>query len=149
MSDRDKTLKIYLAGKMSGLSFDSMNEWRKRLKETITMRADLADYKVVVINPVDFFNFEEQRHKSEEEVMDYDLHHVETSDICVVNISELNTSIGTCIELYMAWQLKIPVIAFGNIGTYENLHPWIKRCISRYEETQLLTANYIRDFYMI
>ena len=61
MIHRNEKLKIYLAGKMGGLSFDEMNNWRKKLKQEILREAGVSGYQVKVINPVDFYNFEEKK----------------------------------------------------------------------------------------
>ena len=87
-----KHLKIYLAGKMSGLTFQQMNSWRWELKDKLIDAAEKAGYTITVINPVDFYNFKEKKQQSEEEVEDYDLAHVISSDIIVVNLNGLNSS---------------------------------------------------------
>lgn len=143
-------LKIYLAGKMSGLSFDEMNTWRQKVKNRLSLVAEASNYKIQIIKPVDYFNFEEKRNQSEEEVKNFDLTHVITSDIIIVNLEGLNTSDGTKIELHDAkYNHKIPVIAFGDKQLYENLHPWVKLNITRVEETIEDVINYISEFYMI
>ena len=145
-----KQLKIYEAGKMGGLTFSEMNNWRVELKNKLLNAAENADYKLLVINPVDFYNFEEKRFQSEEEVEDYDLAHVTTSDIIIVNLDGLNTSEGSKIELHDGnFHNKIPVIAFGDAELYNNLHPWIKRDITRFEKNIDDVVEYIRDFYLI
>lgn len=145
-----KKLKIYLAGAMTGLSYEKMNNWRATLNLLLYNEAEYQNYKLTVINPVNFFNFEEKRYQSEAEVEDYDLAHVISSDIIIVNLDKLDTSIGTIIELHDAnYHHRIPVIAFGKKEKYNNLHPWIKRDITRYEETTEDVVSYIKDFYMI
>lgn len=142
-------LQIYLAGKMSGLTFKEMNEWRKDIKRLIEDYATYINDNINVINPVDYFNFEEKRHKSELEVMKFDLNKVKSSDIIVVNMKGLNTSIGTCIELYEAYKRDIPVLAFGSEEEYNELHPWIQCFITRHDNSYNDTAYYISEFYMI
>lgn len=145
-----KELKVYEAGKMSGLTFGKMNAWRQELKVQLQFAADISGYQIQVINPVDYYNFEEKRYQSEEEVEDYDLMHVLTSNIVVVNLEGLDSSDGTKIELHDAkYHNRIPVIAFGNRVLYENLHPWINRNITRVEETIEDAVRYIQEFYMI
>lgn len=145
----NQTLKIYLAGKMSGLSFEKMNSWRKELKTRLRSAADISGYRLQVINPVEFYNFEDKRHQTEEEAEDYDLAHVTTSNIIIVNLEGLNSSDGTKLELHDAsYHNKIPVIAFGSHNLYEALHPWIKRDITRTEENMGAVIRYIQDFYM-
>lgn len=143
-------LKIYEAGKMTGLSFDEMNNWRQDLKTQLLLAGEVSGYKLQVINPVDYFNFEEKRYQSEKEVMEYDLDHVITSNVIVVNLDGLNSSDGTKIELHDAmYHNRIPVIAFGDNKLYENLHQWIKENITRVEETIEDVVRYIQEFYMI
>ena len=142
-------LKIYLAGKMSGLTYEVMNAWR--IGENICL-LDMAGYyseKINVINPVLYYNFEEKRHQSEIEVEEYDLAHVVSSDIIIVNLEGLQDSIGTIIELHDAhYHHKIPVIAFGDKKLYDDLHPWVKNDITRVEDNINDVVAYIRDFYM-
>ena len=143
-------MKIYLAGKMSGLSYEDMNSWRKEIKQRlkeVTYYTTISNVKI--INPVDFYNFEEKKHQSEIEVQNFDLGHVISSDIVIVKLEGLSDSIGTIIELHDAYyHNKIPVIAFGDKEMYDNLHPWIKNSITRVEKDIDSVVDYIRDFYL-
>lgn len=144
-----KKLKIYCAGKMGNLSLGEVNTWRVQLKEKLRKAAIHSDCRVDVVNPVDYYNYFNNRHQTEEEVEDFDLAHVISSDIIVVNLEGLATSDGTKIELHDAnYHNRIPVIAFGDRKLYENLHPWIKRNITRVEKDIDGAVSYIRDFYM-
>lgn len=117
---------------MSGLSWEAMNHWRQQLKTQLLSAAEISGYQLQVINPVEFYNFEEKRHQSEKEIQDYDLAHVTSTDLILVNLEGLNSSDGTKLELRDAnYHNRIPVIAFGNRVLYENLHPWIKSNITR------------------
>lgn len=143
-------LKIYAAGKMSGLDLSEMNEWRVNLKNILDKLVELKDnYEINFINPVDFYNFDNKAHKTEKEIMLFDLAHVKSSDIIIVNLDGVNTSIGTCIELYEAYKREIPILAFGTDEIYEQIHPWIKECITRVESSIIGLCNYIFDFYMV
>ena len=145
-----KYLKIYLAGKMSGLTLSQMNDWRVELKNKLIDVANCVGYDILVVNPVDFYNFEEQKHQSEKEIEDFDLAHVNSSNIIIVNIDGLNTSDGTKFELHDGnFHNNIPVIAFGDKKLYENLHPWIKRDITRVENNIDEVIDYIKNFYML
>lgn len=142
-------MKIYLAGKMGGLSYDEMNEWRKETFHKLLKTAECYNKKVNVINPVLYYNFEEIRHQSEIEVEEYDLAHVISSDIIIVNLDGLSSSIGTIIELHDAhYHHKIPVIAFGDKKLYNELHPWIKNDITRVENNIDGVVTYVEDFYL-
>lgn len=143
-------LTIYLAGKMGGLTIDEMNSWRVEAKTILEKLASNIGCSLKVINPVTYYNFEEKRHQSEKEIEDFDLAHVISSDIVLVNLDGLNTSDGTKYEIYEAYKHHgIPVIAFGDRNLYEELHPWVKSKITRVEESIIYACYYIRDFYMI
>lgn len=135
---------------MGGLSYETMNKWRVELKNKLLDVAEDRGYDLLVVNPVDFYNFEEENHQSEEEIEDYDLAHVITSNIIVVSLGGLSSSDGTKFELHDGnYHNKIPVIAFGNKKLYNDLHPWIRRDITRVEENMDDVIEYIKDFYMI
>ena len=80
--------------------------------------------------------------------MKFDLARVTESDLVVVNLDGLNTSIGSIVECYEAWKRGSPVLAFGIDEEYENLHPWVQCCITRHDQTYKETIEYIKDFYM-
>ena len=135
---------------MSGLSFDEMNNWRKELRAMLRVVAGYRDCDVAVINPVEYYNFKEKRYQSELEVEEFDLAHVVSSDLVVVNLDGLNTSDGTKAEIWEARRNhRIPVIAFGSRTLYDELHPWIKNKITRVEEDVVGVVDYVRDFYMV
>lgn len=143
-------LKIYLAGKMGGLIFEEMNKWRCETRRKLLSQAEMFSKKISVINPVLYYNFEEKRHQTEIEVQEFDLAHVISSDIIVVNLDGLSNSIGTIIELHNAhYHHKIPVIAFGKRELYDNLHPWVKNDITRVECDIDGAIAYIKDFYFM
>lgn len=143
-------LKIYLAGKMGGLTFEEMNKWRCETRRKLLSQAEMFSKKISVINPVLYYNFEEKRRQTEIEVQEFDLAHVISSDIIVVNLDGLSNSIGTIIELHNAhYHHKIPVIAFGKRELYDNLHPWVKNDITRVECDIDGAIAYIKDFYFM
>lgn len=138
-----KNLQCYLAGKMTGITFEEQNKWRENAKEFIYDEIIPTGTNITVINPVDFYNFENVRHQSEEEVMDFDLARLRESTFVIVNGKNLISSIGTQIEIYEAWKNNIPVYLF-DAG---EIHPWLKRCITRIEKNIEGVIDYIRDFY--
>lgn len=145
---KNNSLTIYLGGKMGGLDFEEMNGWRKRLKLSLETYAESCNRNIEVINPVDYFNFEEVKHQNEREVMQFDLNKVRNSDLLIVNANGLNTSIGTAIEIYEANKLNIPVILYDEHNEYKNVHPWLQCCTTRVEPTMKNICEYIKEFYM-
>lgn len=143
-------MKIYLAGKMDGLSFEEMNGWRNEAFQKLLKMAKYYSEKTNVVNPCLYYNFEEKKHQTEIEVEEFDLAHVISSDIIIVNLDGLSSSIGTIIELHDAhYHHKIPVVAFGDKKLYDSLHPWVKNDITRVENNIDDVVTYIRDFYFM
>ncbi len=137
---------IYLAGKMSGLSIEEMCKWRNKFKLKFNNRCqqELIHNLFHMVSPTDYYSFEEKKHKTEREVMEYDLWVVKNSTLIVVNLDYPN-SLGTAIELYEANKhCEIPVIGFG---TKEN-HPWIEECVNVKFDTMDEVIDYIMEFYV-
>lgn len=141
-------LTIYLAGAMSGLTYTEMTNWRNLIKTELNKYSDMANYKINIISPCDYFNFEEKRYQTEEEIMKFDLNLVKNSDAIIVNTNSLNSSIGSAIEVYEAWKSDIPVIAYDENGDYKTIHPWLKCYVTRVDSCVMDICEYIKDFYM-
>lgn len=138
-------VKIYLSGAMSTVSFEEQSKWRKRIINAI----NLGDYnyvkKPVFFNPVDHYNFETKYQKTEREVFEYDLYNLRNSNLVVVNFNDPK-SIGTSMELILAKEYRIPVIAFG-INNQE-IHPWILECCTRICDDLREVVEHIVEFYL-
>lgn len=143
-----REFKCYLAGAMTGLTFGEMNQWRVEAKNKLNSVSNLTGVKIYALNPVDFYNFD-MDYQSEEEVMDFDLQHIGSSDFVLLNLKDVNKSIGTAMELKTCWDKHIPVVAFGSEDDIKNLHPWIKRIIRRIEKDMSSAVAYIEDYMLI
>ena len=58
-----RKLKIYLAGAMGGLSYSEYMGWRREISNKLNGIND--DTELRIINPADYYNFEDPRHVSE------------------------------------------------------------------------------------
>lgn len=136
--------KIYLAGKMSGLTFEQMNTWRMNAN---LLFKDESDNKIHTINPCEYYNFEiDSNTYTEKEIMKFDLHMVKQSDLILVNL-EYPDTIGTAIELFHASEvLHKPVIGFGLKVMVP--HPWMMLCVDKMCVTLEDAVDYILDFYL-
>jgi nucleoside 2-deoxyribosyltransferase len=136
-------MKIWLAGKMSGLTYHQMNDWRVIATNLLKNKSD----RIHTINPVSYYNFEMDKNEyTEKEIMKFDLQMVKNSDLILVNL-ENPDSIGTAIELFSASEVYgIPVIGFG-IGDKEP-HPWMLLCIDKICNQLNDAVNYIGDYYL-
>lgn len=143
-----KIRSLYMAGAMGCYKDEpeKMNGWRLDSITLLNSKANFKGVKLEIVNPVDYFNFEEPRkYKTQEEIMDFDLWQVVHSDLILVNLDRINDSAGTIIELYQAKLLNIPVVAFGDDS---NLHPWIRECTNRIEDDLVGAVGYINEFYL-
>ena len=140
-----ESVKIYLAGGMSGLSFEEQTKWRQKVKDAVLFGGYDYDYKPVFIDPTRYYNFEEVSHKSEKEVMNFDLYKVRTSDLIVVNFNSPN-SIGTAIEIALAYEYHIPVVGLNM--DKNRLHPWIECMTSRICDDMYELVSHIVEFYL-
>ena len=134
--------KIYLAGKMSGLTFEQMNDWREEVSKLLKSHS----YEIHTENPCHYYNFEGERDFTEHEVKRFDLWLVKNCDLVLVNL-DYPDSIGTAIELHMAHdEWNKPVIAYGGENVF--VHPWIELSITRRCKTMEDAVEHILEFYL-
>lgn len=132
--------KVYLAGKMSGLTFEEMNSWREKASTLLKENSDIHTE-----NPCHYYNFEiDPTSFTDKECKEFDLWLVENCNLVLVNLDYPN-SIGTAIELHMAHDIwKKPVIAFGTTIN----HPWIELSITKKCKTLEEAVEHILNFYL-
>lgn len=138
--------QIYLAGKMGGLTYEEYTGWRKDCRKLITSNFfSEGTYDVHVLDPSIVYNFENPTHKTEKEIMRYELREVKKSAVVLVNLDGIDTSTGTIMEVLHAFENDVPVIGVGNTDI---VHPWIVECLDRVEETFKEAIDYIWKYYM-
>lgn len=140
-----ETVKIYLSGGMGDLSFEEQSKWRKQVKDAILYGDCHCEKKPIFFNPVDHYNFTETKHKSEREVMEFDLNALRNSDLVIVNFNDPKST-GTTSELAIAYEKKIPIIGI-NKGNKE-LHPWLECFCNRMCDSIRETVEYVVEFYL-
>lgn len=151
-----RKIKIYTAGKMSGLPYNEQIKWRFDLEAKI--RHIMRDCgtpltNLTVVNPPLYYNYEQMNHQSEREVKDWELAQLKSSDVVVVNLNGVSTSVGTLYELATADAMNsfgskdIFVIGIG--GDEAPLHPWIEETLHRKEKTLDDAAKYIYKYLML
>ena len=142
---------IYIAGAM-GCYFnteqhDYPKKWREDVKEYVKKCYD----DITIISPTDFYEIGKNYHKSESEPMRFDLRMVRESDIVLVNLKDLHTSLGTSDEILYAFISGKPIIGFlEDESEAKNIHPWKVEQIDRIEtgENALEKAcGYIKEYY--
>lgn len=131
---------------MSGISWEEQTKWRRQFQNAIKFGDYDYEKRVTFFDPTQYYNFEEKRHKNEREIMEFDLYNLRNSDLVIVNLGNNgDKSIGTSMELILAKELHIPVIAFnGN----KEIHPWISEACSRICDTLKEAVEHIVEFYL-
>lgn len=138
-------VKIYLSGSMSGISFEEQSKWRESFKNAILYGDYDYEKKPIFFNPVNYYNFEEKRYKSEKEIMEFDLNALRNSDLIIVNHNN-PSSIGTAMELMLAYELRIPIIGINK--DKKVLHPWLNECCSRMCDDIREAVDYTVEFFL-
>ena len=136
---------IYLSGAMSNVSFEEMTRWRKNFRDAILYGDYDFKKKIVFFDPTEKFSFEIKEHKSEKEPFEYDLYQLRNSDLVVVNFND-HSSIGTAMELMLAYELRIPVIGLNKDGV--ELHPWLEQCCMRICTNMRELCDYVVKFFL-
>jgi len=136
---------IYLAGAMSGMSFEEQTKWRQKVKDAILYGGYGYNFKPIFVDPTQYYNFEEVSHKSEKEVMNFDLYKVRTSDLIVVNFND-PSSLGAAIEIAVAHEYRIPVIGLNQNNV--SLHPWLECMCDRICSDMRELVSHIVEFYL-
>ena len=147
---------IYLAGAMGcyGRGADYHKMWRKMATEWFDIYSSYTyNYDFRCIDPTQYYDYGEDYHKSEKEVMLFDLRKVRSADVILVNLKDIEKSPGTIDEVFYAWINKIPVVGFlekDNGANDFELHPWVTEQIDRIEvgnNAMKKAMIYIKDYY--
>ena len=142
-------IKGYLAGGMAKFGADEFtksNNWRTYLKNIFETNFSDNNYKILITNPNDYYNFIDKKHASEREIMEFDIRRVLSSNFVIVNFNDPK-SIGTACELAIAYKHNIPIIGLCENGEWESLHPWLKefctKCFDNKDDLIYYIINYI------
>lgn len=140
-----ENVRVYLSGGMSSLNFEEQSKWRKQVINAIKYGEYDCKKNPIFFNPVDYYNFEDKRHRSEREIMEFDLNALRNSDLVIVNFNDVN-SLGTCAELAIAYEMKIPVIGINKDN--KELHPWLVEFTTRMCEDLREAVEYVIEFFL-
>lgn len=131
-------MEIYLAGAMAcyGNESDEAKKWREKAKEYFFRWGESCR----IISPVDYYSISSDDSKNPSEVMRFDLRKVREADLVLVNLKDLDKSLGTSDEIFYAYMRGIPVIGFletedvlSEEKVQEIVHPWKYEQIDRIE----------------
>ena len=134
--------RIYTSGAMKNISTQLADKWRYKIAEFL-WRED-ADASVFI--PSEYFGYEEKRHKTESQMMDYFLHEVELSDLMILNLDHSSFSVGTGMEVCHAHDYNIPIIGYKETG--EDVYPWCEiMCTVVFTDMEEM-LEYIKTYYI-
>ena len=142
--DRE-TCRIYLSGGMGSLDLEEQSKWRKQVINAILFGDYHWEKKPIFFNPVDYYNFTDVRYKSEREVVEFDLNALRHSDLVIVNFNDPK-SLGTCAELAIAYEMRIPIIGINKDKV--ELHPWLVEFTTRMCDDIREAVEHVIDFYL-
>ena len=139
-----ETVKIYLSGGMSNVSFEEQSKWRQQIMDAIKYNYD-CEKKALFFNPVNYYNFKEKRHKTEKEIKEFDLYNLRKSDLVIVNFNDKDSH-GTDWELAIAEEHNIPIVAFGVDG--KDIYSWSLDACNRICDSLKECVEHVVDFYL-
>jgi nucleoside 2-deoxyribosyltransferase len=129
-------MNIYLAGKMAGLSYEEMNEWRIKAKTW------LKDAGFGILNPVESGISEES---STKEIVMNNKAMIMKSDIILAEFNNEDVSFGTIGEVVFSSGHQKPVITWGS-HPIEN--PWIQEhVVKHFDELEEAVAYLISCYF--
>ena len=144
--------KVYLAGKMTGLSYEVMKEWRVMAKLKLTAagftvidptdQIDRAEFTKTVYYDVDMGAY----NVPPSEIIDVNVYHMRRADIILAEFMFPEVSLGTVGEVIVAArELHKPVIAWGENGAVS--HGWIKGHLTAYRPKLEDAIDFIIDVF--
>lgn len=146
-----KEYKIYTCGKMSGIPFEKQMQWRLALESFVKERYDGSDV-IKFVHPPLYFNYEQKMHKTEREILDWEMMQLYECDIVVVDFNGIDSTIGSHMELGAVQginRFSNKYIYVIGVGEEQNLHPWIKKTCNRIENNYLDASRYIVEYLLV
>lgn len=136
--------QIYLAGGITGISWEQATEWRDELAENLY---DVSQGRWHCFDPCEHFN-EFGEVITDYESLKYDLDQLRHSRLMIASFEFTQKSTGTLIELGVAHENLIPIIGYNPEKV--ELHPWIRAicthiCTSKSGLYQFLCDHYLNE----
>lgn len=147
------SFKLYMAGAVSGLSFDEANKNRLQIESLFSSRVNslkgiLEIKSVKVFNPLDYYNFHDKKgfEKSEDEVRKFFLHQVRQCDIFIADMTFDKPSLGTIMELQTAYENDVPILVLCDDNS--KMYPWVQYEALRVFDTVSGLVDYVIDYFL-
>lgn len=135
-------MRVYLAGKMAGLTLEEMNGWRDTARCALNCRYSnhsLGRLPEIfeTLNPVDAGIDEDM---TDREIVANNKAMIRASNLILAEFDHEEPSFGTVCEVIYADGLGIPVISWGR---YPIRSPWIREHITKHFETLAGATDYL------
>lgn len=123
-------INVFLSGAIGcyGDDYDKYKGWRNETFEFFR----IENKDIYCIDPTKYYDYNTNDHLSDKEVMRFFLHTVKKSDVILVNLKDINKSIGACQEILCAYLHDIPIIGFTE-DEDEIIYNWIEEQCTRIE----------------
>lgn len=102
-------LKVYLSGSVKNAE-DGFQSWRSKC----LMLAEDYDMNLNIIDPINYFDYSNNKPKTDKQCQDLFMWQIERCDILLCNLDGSDVSVGTGMEIEHAFCNNIPIIAFGS-----------------------------------
>ena len=143
--------KMYLAGAIGCYKDNSekATQWRKNICRILYERGCESEWEA--FDPTKYYNYWNPIHKTEKEIMRFEFNRIKQCDVVLVNLKDINISIGTSDELLFSYLNGIPIVGFCEESDYIDLiHTWKIEQIDRIESGKDALQNaldYILNYY--
>lgn len=141
--------EVWLCGASGRISFEKSNEWREFCKKWFEDNSKTFRG----VNPNDYYNYREQLHDSDAEIMEFCRQRVERAKVILINLDNSGESGGTLMEIAWANMLRKPVIGFykGDEADINKVtYPWILATCNKIktgDDAMLDALYYIEKYY--
>lgn len=144
--------KIYLCGAMAAKNYEDAMSWRKEATDYAEIYIPVEN---AVFNPMLYFNYEmDQDDFSDKECFRYEKRMLPECGVLLVNLEDIEKSVGSIHEIAWAFDHDIPIIAFHRVYTdeqvFSKVHPWILEEVDRFftgENSIDEAVSYISSYY--
>lgn len=140
---------VYLAGAITGYSYDECTDWRTEITKHLDPRIDALsplrakEYLKSETNMKSVYDFNVL--SSQKGIMTRDFNDCKRSDVIIVNLSSTKrVSIGTVMELAWAFMSQTPVVCIMEDEGNVHEHPMVREAIS-YRVNHIIRAAEITN----
>lgn len=132
---------------MKNLSLADQLNYRQYIEDSILESMDICKDKVYIFNPVKYFNYYEELHSSEKQILRFEINALKKSDLVIVNFNDVY-SLGTMSEIAIAYDHQIPIIGYNKDNGNE-LHAWQTEMADVIFDNIELLIDYVKNYYLI